>query len=261
MTYKKINTQDEEFRSSTEYEFKSNSRKNLIIYTLKRIFYYLTILHGAITIIFLILVFPADNRLVSIEFYLYFSLISFIIYGFIAYSTHVLQKSYIRPITQEPIEPLQPEMKLKPDIAKELLQGKTLLVYWYLFTHRHAGIREIQKALKIQSSGTVAYQITKLLNAEVISKNDADGKYVINKEIKIGVLKFFMHLGNRMIPRLSLYLIIYILGFIVFLILTLIHGYKFLINPLSLFLLFFLIFGTIIFLIESYKIRKLDPTR
>jgi hypothetical protein len=58
MTYKKIKIQDEEFRSSTEYEFKTNYRKNLLIYTLKRIFYYLTILHGAITIIFLILVFP-----------------------------------------------------------------------------------------------------------------------------------------------------------------------------------------------------------
>jgi hypothetical protein len=241
--------------------FKTNYRKNLLIYTLKRIFYYLTILHGAITIIFLILVFPTENHLQSIEFYLYFSLISFIIYGFIAYSTHLLQKSYIKPITQEPAEPIEPEMKLTPDIAKELLQGKTFQVYWYIFTHRQAGIREIQKALRIQSSGTVAYQITKLLSAGIITRNDADGKYVINKEIKIGALKFFMHIGNKMIPRLSLYLIIYILGFILFLILTLIHGYKFLINPLSLFLLFFLILGTTIFVIESYKIWKLDPTR
>ncbi|MHA2397902.1 MAG: hypothetical protein ACXADU_03305 [Promethearchaeota archaeon] len=173
----------------------------------------------------------------------------------------MLQKSYIKPITQEPAEPIEPEMKLTPDIAKELLQGKTFQVYWYIFTHRQAGIREIQKALRIQSSGTVAYQITKLLSAGIITRNDADGKYVINKEIKIGALKFFMHIGNKMIPRLSLYLIIYILGFILFLILTLIHGYKFLINPLSLFLLFFLILGTTIFVIESYKIWKLDPTR
>ena len=261
MTFKTSDYQDEEFNNTTESKYRSNDRKNLVIYSLKRIFYYLTILHGVITLLFLILLLPAVNLQESIGFYLYFSLIMFIVYGLIIYPIHLLQKSYLKTIAEEPSEPLKPIVKIKPEIARELLQGKTLQVYWYIFTHNHAGIREIQRALNFTSSGTVAYQITKLLNAGIISRDELEGKYSINKEIKIGVLKFFIRIGNRMVPRISLYLIIYILGFTVFLFLALISGYEFIINPLNLFLLLLLIVGIIIFVIESYKIWKLNPTK
>lgn len=261
MTLKNSDYQNEDFYSSTESKHRSNNRKNLVIYSLKRIFYYLTILHGAITVLFLILLLPSDNPQESLGFYLYFSLIMFIVYGLIIYPIHLLQKSYLKTITEESTEPLKQIAKIKPEIARELLQGKALQVYWYIFTHKSAGIREIQKALNFTSSGTVSYQVTKLLKTGIISRDNLEGKYSINKEIKIGVLKFFIRIGNRMVPRLSLYLIIYILGFIMFLFLALIQGEKFVINPLSLFLLFFLIVGIIIFVIESYKIWKLNPTK
>ena len=32
------------------------------------------------------------------------------------------------------------------DNRKKVLQGKTLQVYWYVLTHNHAGVREVQKA-------------------------------------------------------------------------------------------------------------------
>ncbi|MHA2282496.1 MAG: helix-turn-helix domain-containing protein [Promethearchaeota archaeon] len=174
---------------------------------------------------------------------------------------HFLQKSYLKPIAKESKEKRKITPKIKTEMAMELLQGKTLQVYWYIFTHTHARIREIQKTLKFSSSGTVAYQITKLLDAGVISKDESEGKYFINKDIKIGVLKFFIRIRNRMIPRITLYLIIYILGFVVYLILAFIQGIEFVTNPLSLFLLIFLIIGTMIFVIESYKIWKLNPTK
>ncbi|MFW9822629.1 MAG: hypothetical protein ACFFE4_06830, partial [Candidatus Thorarchaeota archaeon] len=151
--------------------------------------------------------------------------------------------------------------KIKPEFALELLQGKTFQVYWYIFTHQRAGIREIQKALNFSSSGTVAYQISKLLKAGVILREKLEGKYIINREIKIGVLKFFIRFRNRLIPRVSLYLLIYILGFSVYLILIVITEDQFLFNPLGLLLLFFLITGTIIFIFESYKVWKLNPTK
>ena len=261
MTIKISNYQDKEFDSSTESKHRGNDRKNLVIYVFKRIFYYLTILHGAITILFLILLLPAVNPQQSIGYYLYFSLILFIVYGFIIYIIHLLQKSYLKTIIEESTEPLKQITKIKPEIARELLQGKVLQVYWYILTHKFAGIREIQKALDFTSSGTVAYQITKLLKAGIISKENMEGKYSINEEIKIGVLKFFIRIGNRMVPRISLYLIMYILGFIVFLFLAIIQGENFVANPVSLFLLFFLIVGIIIFVIESYKIWKLNPTK
>ena len=261
MTFKKSSYQDEEFNSSPESKHRGNDRRNLVIYSLKRVFYHLTILHGVITILFLILLFPAVNRQEIIGFYLYFSLIIFIVYGLIIYPIHLLQKSYLKTISEESTEQLKHVTKIKPEIARELLQGKTLQVYWYIFTHNHAGIREIQKALNFSSSGTVSYQITKLLKAGIISKDSLEGKYSINEEIKFGVLKFFIRVGNRMIPRLSLYMIIYILGFTMYLFLAIIQGEMFVMNPLSLFLLFFLVIGIIIFVIESYKIWKLNPTK
>ncbi|MFW9948428.1 MAG: hypothetical protein ACFFDX_16500, partial [Candidatus Odinarchaeota archaeon] len=95
--------------------------------------------------------------------------------------------------------------------------------------------------------------------AGVISKNSEEGKYILNEEIKIGVLRFFMRIGNRVIPRISLYLIIYVLGFIVYFILAIIRGNEFLTDPISLFLLLFLILGMSIFILEALKIRKLKP--
>jgi DNA-binding MarR family transcriptional regulator len=53
----------------------------------------------------------------------------------------------------------------KKDNRETVLQGKSLQVYWYIFTHHRAGVREIQKALKMVSPGTASYQINKLVKA------------------------------------------------------------------------------------------------
>ena len=155
-----------------------------------------------------------------------------------------------------------------PDIrAKNLklnqekaLHGKTLQIYWYLLTHKRAGVREIQKSLKISSPGTVSYQVNKLLKAGIISKNQEDGKYYVKEDVKKGVLGFYFRLGPFMIPRFSLYLVINILGFVGYIIFARIYGDVFITNPGSLLLLFFLIFGTSVYIFESIKILKRKPT-
>lgn len=263
MIFKKSNFQDEELTTSPESDQRNKIKnsKPLVIYIFKRIFYYSTLLQGIITIFFFILYFTVVNKLEMTVYFLYFTLIMLVIYGLIAFIVHFLEKSYVKVFDKEPTETMKPITKINPELAKDLLQGKTLQVYWYIFTHDHAGIREIQKALNITSSGTIAYQVTKLLNAGIITRNELEGKYSINKEIKIGILKFFVRIGNRMIPRISLYLIIYILGFIIFLFLAFISGYSFAWNPLNLFLLLLLIIGMVIFIIESFRIWKLNPTK
>ncbi|GAG89503.1 unnamed protein product [marine sediment metagenome] len=107
-----------------------------------------------------------------------------------------------------------PDIKAKniKDNRDKVLQGKTLQVYWYIMTHHHAGVREIQKALKMVSSGTVAYQLNKLVKAGIITKNDENGKYYIKEDVKKGVLGFYFRLGSFMIPRYSIYLVVNILG-------------------------------------------------
>ncbi len=146
------------------------------------------------------------------------------------------------------------------DSREKILQGKTLQVYWYILTHHRAGVREIQKALKIVSSGTVPYQLNKLVNAGIISKNDEDGKYYVKEDVKKGVLGFYFRLGHFMIPRYSLYLVINILGVIGYVYLAIIYGDTFITNPASLLFLIFIVYCTAVFIFESVKIWKRKPT-
>ena len=155
-----------------------------------------------------------------------------------------------------------PEIKTNDlnDIKKKVLHGKTLQVYWYILTHHDAGVREIQKALKMTSSGTVAYQLEKLTKAGVISKNDENSKYYVKEGIKKGVLGFYFRLGPFMIPRYSLYLVINLLGVFGYAFLAIKYGDVFITSPESLLLLFYLIFSTIVFVYESIKIWERKPT-
>ena len=146
------------------------------------------------------------------------------------------------------------------DNREKVLQGKTLQVYWYILTHHRAGVREIQKALKMVSPGTVTYQLNKLVKAGIVTKNDEDGKYYVKEGVKKGVLGFYFHLGPLMIPRYSLYLVINILGVIGYVYLATIYGDAFITNPASLLFLFFIIYSTCVFIFESMKIWKRKPT-
>ncbi|MFX0033897.1 MAG: hypothetical protein ACFE9P_14655 [Candidatus Hermodarchaeota archaeon] len=195
------------------------------------------------TITFLILYFQG---IWMIEFYILLSISVFIAYGIIIFSLSFLYKPEIEMITHKPVQEI-------------LLEGKTLQIYWYIFTHGFAGIREIQKALNISSTGTVSYQISKLIDAGLLLKDDVEGKYYIKEEIKRGIFKFYIRIRNLVIPRVALYLIIYILGFIFYLILALVRGAQFYNDLISWLLLFFLIFGTIILILQTIKVRKLKP--
>ena len=156
-----------------------------------------------------------------------------------------------------------PEIKPKKGNINydKVLQGKTLQIYWYILTHHRAGVREIQRALKLASPGTASYQIKKLLDAGIISKNEKDEKYYVNEEVKIGVMGFYTRIGFFMIPRFSLYLVINILGLIGYLIFAIVYGDTFIANPVSLLLLLFLVFGTGVFIFESIKLWKIKPSK
>ncbi|MFX1380427.1 MAG: winged helix-turn-helix domain-containing protein [Promethearchaeota archaeon] len=261
MSSQESHSNKKESESNFGSKLGKNHYKPLLNYTFKRIIHCLTILQGIMTIYFLIMYSQSIINQQIIDFFLYFSIIVFICYGFFIIGIHFLEKPRIEKITPEPIEILEEIPKIKAEIPEDYLQGKTLQIYWYFFTHRHAGVREIQKALNLSSSGTVSYQISKLLKAGIISKDDEEGKYSLNEEVKIGVLRLFFRIGSRTIPKISLYLIFYSFGFIIFLILIMIQGLHFFYDPINLLLLFFLILGTVIFVLESYKIWKLKPIK
>ncbi|NHK29711.1 MAG: hypothetical protein FK730_00065, partial [Asgard group archaeon] len=99
-------------------------------------------------------------------------------------------------------------------LQNEFLRGHALRIYWYLLTHPNgiAGVREIQRDLDFASPSSVSYQINKLLLAGVVAKNEDSEKYYIKEEIKSGILGYYFRLGYRVIPRFTIYLIIYLIG-------------------------------------------------
>jgi hypothetical protein len=136
-----------------------------------------------------------------------------------------------------------------------MLKGKTLLVYWYLLqrpTHS-VGIREVQRALGFSSPSVAAHHLDKLENLTVIKKK-LTGEYVLETEIKVGVLQFFTRMGRYLLPRylfysvfittmFTLYSALCILGFLV----------------VSIYAVIFALVALIILWYETFRLWKAKP--
>ena len=144
---------------------------------------------------------------------------------------------------------------------EKLLQGTTLNIYWFLLTHTagFAGIREIQKALKLSSPGLVSYHINNLISVGIVAKNEENEKYYVKEEIKSGILGYYFRLGHRVIPRFTLYLIVFIICLLFFVGFLISRGDSYILDPSNWIFLFILVFGTIIFMYESLKIWRMKP--
>lgn len=89
------------------------------------------------------------------------------------------------------------------DVETEaLLTGTTLEVYKYLMTHRRAlGTREVQRALDLSSPGVASFHLEKLQRNGLITKNESEGSFAINRIY----LKHFILLRRHLIPRYFFY--------------------------------------------------------
>ena len=152
-----------------------------------------------------------------------------------------------------------PKQAFKYAADTEFLQGRTLQVYWFLLEKKQAGISEIQKGLNFSSSGLVAYQINKLVKAGLIVQDEVTSKYFVNQKVQPGVLSFYIQVGNYLLPRVSLYLVIFLSGFLIFMICSLIFGDEFISQLGSILFLFLLIIGSILLSYESTKLNQLKP--
>ncbi|MGQ4892935.1 MAG: winged helix-turn-helix domain-containing protein [Candidatus Njordarchaeia archaeon] len=82
--------------------------------------------------------------------------------------------------------------------------GKTLSIYLYmLMVRKPVGIREIQKKLNFSTPSLVHYHINKLIDAGLVKQ--VASKYVISKTVKVGILKHFIFLGSKIVPRYFFY--------------------------------------------------------
>jgi len=142
-----------------------------------------------------------------------------------------------------------------PAFLESELKGKTLLVYWYLLqqpTHT-VGVREVQRALGFSSPSIAVHHLEKLQDLGLIEKKGT-GEYVLQGEVKVGILRFFTRMGRFLVPRYLFYTVLFSTMLIAYLILCIIGQ----IVP-SFYAVMFGVIAMIIFLIETFRLWRARP--
>ena len=88
------------------------------------------------------------------------------------------------------------------------LKGKTLQIYWFLLKDPDSsvGVRQVQRSLGLSSPSVAAHHLDKLLSLGLVKKT-VRGEYLLNHEIKVGLVKFFSRMGRFLVPRYLFYAI------------------------------------------------------
>lgn len=128
------------------------------------------------------------------------------------------------------------------------LKGKTLTVYWFLLRNpKPTSLREIQSGTGLSSPSLVSYHLKKLKDLDLISE-DRYGQFALKKDVKVGILRFFVGSGRLLVPRYQFYAVFYS----TLLIFGLFFG-VFTLAPVSILLLIVLCFGTVTSWIETIR--------
>ncbi len=147
--------------------------------------------------------------------------------------------------------------KVMEELSDELLQGKTMKIYWFLLTHGESGIREIKRHLKISSPSTVSYHMNKLVDAGLVSKSTTD-KYTVEETVKTGIFGLYVKIGTRMIPRMLFYISFFTIGCFLYLLVMFNRG-SIVFHTEDFLFLFFVLCGVIFFCYEAYRIWIMKP--
>jgi predicted DNA-binding transcriptional regulator len=140
-------------------------------------------------------------------------------------------------------------------VLESELKGKTLLVYWYLLqepTHM-VGIREVQRALGFSSPSIAVHHLEKLQDLGLVDKKGT-GEYVLEEEVKVGILRLFAHMGRFIVPRYFFYSLLFTTMLATYLAVCVIAQ----IFP-SYYALVFGSIGTIVFWFETVKLWRAKP--
>jgi hypothetical protein len=150
-----------------------------------------------------------------------------------------------------------PETQHEFDLAflESELKGKTLLVYWYLLqqsTHT-VGIREVQRALNFSSPSIAVHHLEKLQDLGLILKKGT-GEYVLEEEVKVGILRFFTHMGRYLVPRYLFYSMLFTTMLVAYLTVSLMGR----ISP-SFYAMTFGAIALVIFWVETFRLWRAKP--
>ena len=140
-------------------------------------------------------------------------------------------------------------------VLEAALKGKTLLVYWYLLQQpSHAvGVREVQRALNFSSPSIAVHHLEKLQDLGLIEKKGT-GEYVLESEVKVGILRFFTRMGRFLVPRYLFYSVLFSTMLTTYFALT-IFGQ---VAP-SFYTLMFGLIATLIFWVETFRLWRAKP--
>jgi predicted DNA-binding transcriptional regulator len=140
-------------------------------------------------------------------------------------------------------------------VLESALKGKTLLVYWYLVqqpTHT-VGVREVQRALHFSSPSIAVHHLEKLQDLGLVEKKGT-GEYVLEEEVKVGILRFFTRVGRFLVPRYLFYSVLFSTMLIAYLALCLVTGAY----P-SFYAVMFALIATIILWFETARLWRAKP--
>ena len=140
-------------------------------------------------------------------------------------------------------------------LLESQLKGKTLLVYWYLLqqpTHT-VGVRQVQRALGFSSPSIAVHHLGKLENLGLVRKK-VTGEYVLEEEVKVGILRFFTRMGHFLVPRYLFYSVLFSTMLTAYLILTTLGQ-----TAPSLYAVMFGSIACLIFWVETVRLWRTKP--
>lgn len=89
------------------------------------------------------------------------------------------------------------------------LQGRTLRVYLYLQKKKApSGIREVQRDLGLSSPSVADYQVEKLVEMGLASR-DGYGRVFVTRHVRVKALQSYVSVGQFMVPRHAFYATIF----------------------------------------------------
>lgn len=152
------------------------------------------------------------------------------------------------PITKAPHE-------LDSAFLESVLKGKTLLVYWYMLQQPNhtVGVREVQRALGFSSPSIAVHHLDKLQDLTLVKKKGT-GEYVLEGEVKVGILKFFMRMGGFFVPRYFFYSVLFSTMLTAYLIMCVLGQ----IAP-AFYAIIFGVIASVIFWVETVRLWRAKP--
>lgn len=140
-------------------------------------------------------------------------------------------------------------------IIESELKGKTLLVYWYLLQQpsHSVGVREVQRNLGFSSPSIAVHHLEKLQDLGLVEKR-MTGEYVLQSEVKVGILKLFTHMGRFLVPRYLFYSVLFTTMLITYITLLVLG----MIVP-SFYAILFGVIASLILWIETLRLWRAKP--